>query len=94
MFLFIREVYVAYGKNKTDLNTSHVLIYRGATYYLSDSALFKYISCSYLSCWRKHLRDYSKNLNTSHVLIYLGVNKFEAYFDRFKYISCSYLSFV
>ena len=36
-----------------DLNTSHVLIYRGATYYLSDSALFKYISCSYLSSARR-----------------------------------------
>ena len=53
------------------LNTSHVLIYRKeslpyGTYYV----MFKYISCSYLSCQQKELRQILSCLNTSHVLIY------------------------
>ena len=54
--------------------------------------LFKYISCSYLSCLFQYLLKYLRYSNTSHVLIYQSVFLLFMQSVAFKYISCSYLS--
>ena len=42
-------MHIGSQQNRSDLNTSHVLIYPGDTIPAGKSLEFKYISCSYLS---------------------------------------------
>ena len=93
MFLFIENGIYSDHAGVTNLNTSHVLIYRGYTLYKTPPLpQFKYISCSYLSLMRIKSGKILNYLNTSHVLIYHPTNCPGANFPLFKYISCSYLS--
>ena len=64
-------MHIGSQQNRSDLNTSHVLIYPGDTIPAGKSLEFKYISCSYLSVLQCGHSHSSNNLNTSHVLIYL-----------------------
>ena len=85
MFLFIENGIYSDHAGVTNLNTSHVLIYRGYTLYKTPPLpQFKYISCSYLS--------FSKNLDVS------SKNEFKyiscSYLSEIRCIFCNEPNFI